>query len=126
MWQRLRILETNYGRDAGWYVEHDGRRVAVLTDCRFEEMFWDSYRFAAFTEEPALYSDEFWGDLGRLSFVSREFGIAAPYAFPAGRAAQVLREEGRLLMRGLYLQVPEYLWDGVALWVRRRWKGRTP
>jgi hypothetical protein len=47
--RRLRIFETNYGREAGWYVEHAGRRVALLTAPRFEEMFWDSYRIEPLT-----------------------------------------------------------------------------
>jgi hypothetical protein len=37
--RRLQILETNYGRQAGWYVEWRGERIAELTDVRMEEMF---------------------------------------------------------------------------------------
>src|SRR5690242_10322255 len=39
---RLRILETDFGRDAGWSVELDGRVIAVLTEPQFVDMFWES------------------------------------------------------------------------------------
>ncbi len=63
---RRRIFETDYGRDAGWFVEDRGRRVAQLTDWRYEEMFWDSYRIEPLTDDPIereelLNSDERWG-----------------------------------------------------------------
>ncbi len=48
--RRLRIFETNYAREAGWYVEHHGRRIARLTAPRCEEMFCDSYRIEPLTE----------------------------------------------------------------------------
>jgi hypothetical protein len=41
-WWTLRVFETAGGRTAGWYVMATWRRVAVLTDVRLEEMFWDS------------------------------------------------------------------------------------
>jgi hypothetical protein len=33
--QTLALLETNYGRNADWWVELDGRRLARLTEARW-------------------------------------------------------------------------------------------
>ncbi|MGL4420271.1 MAG: hypothetical protein ACRCZF_06380, partial [Gemmataceae bacterium] len=52
--QRLRIWESNYGRDAGWVIERQGEVIAVLTDPRFEDMFWDSYRMDVVASGPEL------------------------------------------------------------------------
>lgn len=35
--RRLRIFETDYGRDGGWIVECDGEEAALLVDPRAEE-----------------------------------------------------------------------------------------
>jgi hypothetical protein len=61
---RLRVLQTNYGREAGWYVTKDGQQVALLTNPRFEEMFWDSYAVEPLAEEATerqrILSDRDW------------------------------------------------------------------
>jgi hypothetical protein len=118
MYRHLRILESNYGRTSGWYVETEGRRVALLTDCRWEDMFWVSYRLQLLTAEPELFSDEFWDRCEKLVFRNCKFGEVAPYAFPALRAGSAVRETGRVLMRGLYLVVRCYPWDCLLLWGR--------
>ncbi len=41
--RRLRIWETDFGRDSGWVIERQGETIAILTEWRSEEMFWDSY-----------------------------------------------------------------------------------
>ena len=50
--RRLRIIETNYGRNCGWYVEVEGRKIARLSDPEFVDMFWDSYRLEPLTDDP--------------------------------------------------------------------------
>lgn len=123
--RRLRILESNYGRNFGWYLEKEGKRIAVLTDCQWEEMFWDSYRLEPLTnkpEEPGMfYSDEFWDGYfsGGLCFRNREFDEVASDAFPAIKAGTSLKKTGRILMRALYLQVKYYPWDPFLLWLIR-------
>lgn len=112
--RRLRTFETDYGRHSGWNVEHQGRRVGLLTDVRREEMFWDSYRLEALTGEPdevavLLSASDRWLQCGCV-FRNCEFGTIAPHAFPAGG---VFLENGRVLMRGLYLAI-----DGPSIWER--------
>jgi hypothetical protein len=122
--RRLRIWETNYGRAAGWLIERQGQPIAVLTEPRSEDMFWDSYRMDIITEEPALrqrmLTEEFWlkAEAEGLVWRNREFGEVAELAFPA---LSPFPEAGRLLMRGLYLPIAKpRLWDSVILALRRR------
>jgi hypothetical protein len=123
--RRLQIIETNYGRDAGWFVEHHGRRVAQLTEPLFDEMFWDSYTIEPLTDDPAereelIHSSDLWLD---CEFVcrSRRFGTVATNPFPAG---QPFPEPGRVVMRALYLSIDgPSLWERLLLWLRVR-RGR--
>jgi hypothetical protein len=53
-------------------------------------------------------------------FRDRAFGEVAPNAFAAWREPGLgVSWTGRVSMRGLYLIVPSYPWDGVVLWFRR-------
>jgi hypothetical protein len=94
--RRLRIWETNYGRDAGWVIERDGRRIAVLSDSRWEDMFWDTYRMEIITDDPELrrmlQTGAFWkqAESAELRWRNREFGELAEFAFPAGSPSQNL------------------------------------
>jgi hypothetical protein len=45
--RRLALFESDCGRKTGWYVEYEGRPIAVLTDPRYEDMFWVSYHIEA-------------------------------------------------------------------------------
>ena len=101
--RRLQILETDFGRHAGWFVELDERRVAVLLEPRFFDMFWDSYQIELLTEYPEegrriLTNANWWGN-GKLMFRNRVLDIIAENAF----AGVDFPEKGRVIMRGLYL-----------------------
>ena len=118
---RLALFESNYGRQGGWYVEREGRRLALLTEPRFEEMFWDSYRLEVLTDDPEerqrIPTDPAWWLQEGIAYRSRTFGVTAP-AFPAGH---VFTESGRVVLRGLHLFVgPPDLWEQILLWLRRR------
>lgn len=123
--RRLRIWETNYGRDAGWLIERRGEVVAVLTDPRWEDTFWDSYRMEVVTADSELrerlQTVEFWAAAESEGIVwrSREFGEVADGAFPA---LSPFSESGRLSMRRLCLPIGEpWPWDWLVLrWRRRR------
>ena len=122
--RRLRIWETHYGRDGGWMVERQHKVVAVLTEPRWEDMFWDSYRIEIIAQDPELQEQiltkEFWIGEGLADLVwrSREFGEVAE---PAVTASSPFPESGRLMLRGLYLPIREpWPWDWLVLWVRRQ------
>lgn len=120
---RLGVFQTNYARGGGWYVERDGRQLALLTDPRFEEMFWDSYAVEPLAAPPAergrIGSDPSWWVQPGLAFRSKEFGVVAPAAFVAGC---VFSGPGRVLMRALYLPIGlPTIWE--RFWLR--WVART-
>ncbi len=121
--RRLAIIEADYRRTGGWYVERKGRRLAALTDRLSYDQFWDSYRLEPLADAPhevaRLFTDEFWDHFDRLVFRSRQFGEVAPHPLPSMRPGSVLRETGRLVMRGLYLHGPSYRWDRLLHWWRR-------
>lgn len=126
--RRLRIWETNYGRDAGWHIERRGEVIAVLTDWRWHEMFWDSYEMEIVASDADLrrrmQTREFWAvaESEGLTWRNREFGELAEFAFPS---LTPFPEVGRLTMRGLYLPIePPWPWDRVVLCWRRRF-GRS-
>jgi hypothetical protein len=125
--RRLRIWETNYGRDCGWVIERRGKSIAVLTESRGAEMFWDSYRMEIVADDPDLRAQmltkEFWANAEAQGLVwrNREFGEVDVIAFPA---LSPFPETGRLMMRGLYLAIGDpWPWDRIVLrvrsWLRR-------
>ncbi len=125
--RRLRLWETDYGREAGWVVEHQSKAIALLTDPRSEDMFWHSYRMEVVTNDSelreVLWTKAFWdeAEMHGLVWRNREFGEVAPLAFPG---LSPLCKPGRLMMRGLYLKTGKlWPWDWVVLWIRR-WLGR--
>ena len=121
--RRLRIWETNCGRASGWVIEKQGTPIAKLTDCRWEEVFWDSYRLEVVTDDPDLRAQllmkEFWAvaEAEGLAYRSLEFGEVAPFAFPS---LSPFSEPGRLMMRGLFLDIGQPgLFASFVLWFRR-------
>lgn len=89
------------GRSEGWLVRHEGRPVAELTDCRFADMFWDSYRLEelplALELELELSDPSTWF-LENLTFETRATHQLATGAFPSPR-----RPGDRIHFRRLYL-----------------------
>lgn len=117
---RKRVIATNFGRDCGWYVELDGRRVAMLTDQEFVEMFWDSCALTPLVDDAAererMTSDRFWWHQSGLKFRNREFDVYCEYAFAAG---DPLFDPGRVSMRGLYIHVVPHMTLWEEFWARR-------
>ena len=101
-----RLRATNSGRDAGWVVEKDEKPISVLSDCRMEDQFWDSYTIQVVAEyqtlRDRLLTKEFWeqAEFEGLVWRNREFGEPATYAIPH----LMLEDPPRLLVRGLYLR----------------------
>lgn len=122
-WRRLKILATDYGRDAGWVIERQSQPIAVLSDRRYEEMFWDSYKMEVVTDDPMLrkqvWTKEFWDRAVSEGLIwrNREFNEVAPNAFPAGSP---FPQPGRLMVRGLYLmRTAPWPWECLLLrWIR--------
>jgi hypothetical protein len=119
---RLDLLESNYGRLFGWHVEVAGMPVAALLYSRFEDMFWDSYRIEPLVTDAEerhqmLHDGKWWHQKG-LVFRNRRFHAVADGAFAGG---DVFTVDGRVIMRGLYLDgaAPD-CWERIVMWTRRR------
>ena len=73
---RLRIVESDYGREFGWYVERDGRRLAALTEPAYADMFWVRYCVEPVSQSAdtldALFEDAYWCS-PKYVFRSRQF-----------------------------------------------------
>ena len=114
--RKRQLKATDYGRSEGWDVVLDERAIAYLSDPRFEDMFWISYRVTPLTDDPELaarlVTSDFWrrAHADRLRYRSRALGVFAPHAFPAIGE----HEPGRARMRGLYL-TPETLAAGLRV-----------
>ena len=120
--RRLQIWEANFGRDGGWVIERHGIPIAILTEPRDEEMFWESYRLEIVAEDAQLreqmLTSEFWAkaEAEGLVWRNRAFGEVAEFAFPS---LSPFPEPGRLMMRGLYLAISNPRpWDSIVLWAR--------
>jgi len=118
--RRLWIIESDYGRAHGWDLEHRGACVAVLTEPRWAEMFWTTYRIEPATADPQviamLRSDGFWASCDyvfrnrgfRDEVVGRAFGNRGP-------------REDEVTVRGLYLVIKEPTpWEAVRSFRRLR------
>jgi hypothetical protein len=54
MGKRLDIIDSNFGRDHGWYAELNDQRLAALTDPQRGDEFWYSYRVESLTNDAEL------------------------------------------------------------------------
>jgi hypothetical protein len=120
---RLRILNSDFGRESGWEIEHQGQCIATLTEPWMEDMFWDSYRMNVLSDDLAIrkkvLTNEFWNSAEADAIVlrSREFRTIAQFAVPAKNP---ITTDGRIVMRGLYIPVTkDRLLERVGLWVMR-------
>ena len=125
--QRLNLLESNFGRSAGWWLEKSGARIAVLTDYQWADMFWDGYRFAALEGcDEDLAQPEFWENKfyeGEYGLRNRRFTdyVASEFVLPGGGKNA---REGYILMRGLSVRGGSATTrERLALWIRSR-RGR--
>ena len=116
---RRELIDTNYGRKCGWYVEFEGQKVARLTDPQWEDMFWVSYRVELLTRDPALQSQfssvDFW-DTGNVVYRNCEFDEETVDALEGGNTSTVLKT-GRIVMRFLYLSPPQRWWEHLLSWL---------
>jgi hypothetical protein len=117
-WWRSKLLEVAE-TGGGWFVERHGRRVAVLTDPRYVDIFWYAWRIEPLVDEEAekaaLFTEAYWNS--PTSFRSREYHTLAN-AFCAIKDPV---RDGRLVMRGLYQPIRQlWPWERLVLWFRQR------
>ncbi len=118
--ERLRIWETNFGRDMGWLLEQHGETIALLTEPEWAEMFWVSYHITPLTQDPELLlqmqTKAFWNEMDGFVWRSRGFGVVVPHTFPSGSGPL----DDRIAMYSLYIHIESPRpWDQVVLWWRK-------
>ncbi|MBX2840884.1 MAG: hypothetical protein KTR26_03885 [Flammeovirgaceae bacterium] len=99
---------SNYGREDGWYIELKGEVLGELIECKWEDMFWDSYEIHSIAEdkEKSLFDTKLW-DNNRFDFRNKKFNNYAKFAFPSGIHENITIGKGqRIRMRGLYILKP--------------------
>lgn len=109
--------------DSEWYVELNGRRIALLTDVRFEEMFWVNCKIESLSSDQADI-EAFFHTGTSCQFVHVKTGLVAE-AITSGRYTDVdelqkHRASGRVVVRGLYVNMaPLTPWEKFLLFRRR-------
>ncbi|QEL14444.1 hypothetical protein [Limnoglobus roseus] len=119
---RLRIVESNYGREYGWYVERDGRRLAALTEPISSDMFWVRYRVEPVSSSAdvinALFEDDYWCS-PKYVFRNQQF----PHHVIEGMGP-VDSDRRHVMMRFLYIVPPFGRWERVRYFWRLWRAGR--
>lgn len=128
--KRLNYLDAYLTNGPTWFVEVDGKRVAVLSECHFVDMFWYRYRVEPLSSNEAdrqlLLSEKFWDPLTAMNrgyvFVDCDTGIPAEYSIVGGGFSPPY-----VVVRGLWgpMKYRLWPWDRIALWVRRAFKRKT-
>jgi len=112
--------------ESEWFVELNGRRIARLTDARFEEMFWWNFKVESLSTEADI--EAFYRFENSYQFVHVKTALVAD-ALTSGRYldAEELRKHrttGRVIIRGLYIYMaPLTPWEKFILFRR---KNRRP
>lgn len=79
---RIAIVESNYGREFGWYVLSDcDEPLATLTNPQFADMFWTAYTVTPVDGQTITQTERFWNEdchrirnIGYPDFVLESFG----------------------------------------------------
>jgi hypothetical protein len=119
LWRDHDIYCSDFGREYGWFVECQGKRVAELVDAVWDvdSQFWHDYRMVPLTKDPQelaeLNSHDFWYR-GGLIYENRKYGIRVTHVL-AGLLPD--EDDGKTVVhiRGLYLPVRfPLLWEMVC------------
>jgi hypothetical protein len=97
--ERMRILDSNYGRLAGWIIECDGMDVGRLYGYSYLDMFWDRYLIS--DDGHAFIFGEEWWRTANVSFRNAVLDYTVGDCM-VGRAPTL--ENPFIYIRGLYIR----------------------
>lgn len=107
---RQQIVESDYGRRAGWILVLNGQPVATFTEPEFVEMFWVSYKLTMLVPDEKiefkLLNREYWYEeaMKEIEFRNQRFsGLPRAYDFPL--VTPPYYSNGRFAVRGLYFVI---------------------
>lgn len=84
LWRPFVLLLSNYGRNAGWYIEYQGEMVGQLLYVQKEDMFWDSYELISAGKEKnsIFFNPDNWNNCS-FTFRNKALDQYAKNAFSA-------------------------------------------
>ena len=122
---KLKVWESDYGRQNGWIVEKNSKPVALLTDPEYVDMFWVSYQIELIDQSENLVSQmqtqDFWNEFHSKGFVLRNRTIPS---FEKSDMVLVSMHEsvGRVSFRSLHIHINSpTIFDGLLLMARSTW-----
>ncbi len=117
-----KLAQSDYGREFGWLIEHDGAVVGELTDPVFVDQYWFAYRLTPTSErgKTLLLQPALW-DKCVFRFKNRILHEYAENAFSGGTTEESLRN-GRITMRALYLVPNGKLEEFICNWAVQKEK----
>jgi hypothetical protein len=125
--RNLEVYRSDFGRNFGWWVELDGKRLTALVDAVWlsDDQFWHLYRIVPLTSDPqdvaAISSEAFWFRPG-VMFINQRYGTRVTDAV----AGPVWGRDGVYLIMMRHLFVPvrfPLLWEFVCLFLPTRKPG---
>ena len=100
---KKKLKKSNWGRDYGWFIEFEGKKIGELVDAEFEDMFWYKYKIISYDGfEKILLNSKNWKE-SKFQFRNKHYNQYAKNAF----SSPMLRKEKDkyvISMRGLYVK----------------------
>lgn len=102
-----------------WYVEYLDKRIALLTDPRWQNMFWETWYVEPLSTDAAerelTLTPEFWSEHGvNFVFRNREYGV---FGWGFSGSLSFVEDSQRVQLRLLYPVIRPWLWEN---WIVRR------
>ncbi|USL95201.1 hypothetical protein D1J36_007930 [Riemerella anatipestifer] len=96
------LKKSNWGREYGWYIEYNGEIIGELVDCKWKDVFWDTYILKSVHEKwnQILTDSKSWEDFKYKNQHYNQYAINAFHG--AGYECKIKLNE-RISMRSLYL-----------------------
>tara|TARA_B110000046_G_scaffold59224_1_gene66481 strand:- start:1550 stop:1945 length:396 start_codon:yes stop_codon:yes gene_type:complete len=97
------LKNSNFGRNYGWDIEYQGEVIGELTNWKFFDMYWCTYKIFAINAsmESILFDEKLWNDC-KFKFKNKKYGIYAKAPISSFISGNLLNTK-TIRMRMLYL-----------------------
>jgi len=95
------LEQSDWGRNYGWFIELDGKKIGELVNAKYVSQFWVEYKIVAYTGyENILFDHDKWAKC-EFKFKNKHY---PQYVDPAcGPSIEKVNNDYLILMRALYL-----------------------
>jgi len=98
-----KLNQCNYGREYGWFIEHETQKIGELNHCEFDDMFWDRYTIFPYDGfQVFLFDFQNWLQHS-FQYPNKYYQQYAKSAVFGIGGISVEENKHTILMRGLYL-----------------------